>query len=39
MNDRSQQLRQNISAAEWQQRIDFAACYRLVAMFGWDGMT
>lgn len=38
MNDRTQQLRQNISAAEWQQRIDLAACYRLVAMFGWDDL-
>ena len=38
MNNRSQQLRQNVSAAEWQQRIDLAACYRLVAMFGWDDL-
>lgn len=24
------------SAAEWQTRIDLAACYRLCAQFGWD---
>ncbi|HEX5804041.1 MAG TPA: class II aldolase/adducin family protein, partial [Azospira sp.] len=27
-----------IDAAEWQQRIDLAACYRLVALFGWDDL-
>jgi ribulose-5-phosphate 4-epimerase/fuculose-1-phosphate aldolase len=25
-----------ISAAEWQVRIDLAACYRLCALYGWD---
>src|SRR3546814_13581331 len=24
------------SEAEWQVRVDLAACYRLVAMHGWD---
>jgi len=23
---------------EWQQRVDLAACYRLVAMYGWDDL-
>lgn len=26
------------TAAEWRQRIDLAACYRLVALFGWDDL-
>ncbi|PKO30335.1 MAG: class II aldolase [Betaproteobacteria bacterium HGW-Betaproteobacteria-7] len=26
------------SDAEWQQRVDLAACYRLVALFGWDDL-
>ena len=26
------------SAAEWQTRVDLAACYRLVAMHGWDDL-
>ena len=38
MNDRASELRATISAAEWQQRVDLAACYRLVAMFGWDDL-
>jgi ribulose-5-phosphate 4-epimerase/fuculose-1-phosphate aldolase len=31
-------LRHTVSAAEWQQRVDLAACYRLVARFGWDDL-
>ncbi|HTN50053.1 MAG TPA: class II aldolase/adducin family protein [Burkholderiaceae bacterium] len=27
-----------VSAAEWQLRVDLAACYRLVAMFHWDDL-
>ncbi len=27
-----------VSEAEWRQRIDLAACYRLVALFGWDDL-
>jgi ribulose-5-phosphate 4-epimerase/fuculose-1-phosphate aldolase len=27
-----------VSEAEWQQREDLAACYRLVALFGWDDL-
>ena len=27
-----------VSAAEWQTRVDLAACYRLVAMHGWDDL-
>jgi len=39
MNDRAIELRATVSAAEWQQRVDLAACYRLVAMFGWDDLV
>ena len=27
-----------ISAAEWETRIDLAACYRLVDMHGWSDL-
>lgn len=27
-----------VSAEEWQLRVNLAACYRLVAMFGWDDL-
>jgi ribulose-5-phosphate 4-epimerase/fuculose-1-phosphate aldolase len=38
MNDRALELRATVSAAEWQLRVDLAACYRLVALFGWDDL-
>ena len=28
-----------VSADEWQTRVDLAAAYRLVAMFGWDDLV
>lgn len=28
-----------MSQAEWQQRVDLAACYRLVARYGWDDLV
>ncbi|WP_428309971.1 class II aldolase/adducin family protein [Hydrocarboniphaga sp.] len=28
-----------ISAEEWQLRVDLAACYRLVAWYGWDDLV
>jgi len=31
-------LKGTVSAAEWQQRVDLAACYRLVAMYGWSDL-
>lgn len=27
-----------IDPAEWRQRLDLAACYRLVALYGWDDL-
>lgn len=31
-------VKSQVSEVEWQARIDLAACYRLVAMYGWDDM-
>lgn len=31
-------LRDRVSAEEWQTRVDLAACYRLVADFGWSDL-
>lgn len=32
-------LRDAVSPEEWQARVELAACYRLVAMFGWDDLV
>lgn len=32
-------VREQVSAAEWQLRVDLAAAYRLVALFGWDDLV
>ncbi len=32
-------LRERCSIEEWQTRVDLAACYRLVAHFGWDDIV
>jgi ribulose-5-phosphate 4-epimerase/fuculose-1-phosphate aldolase len=31
-------LKESVSAAEWAARVDLAACYRLVALYGWDDL-
>ena len=31
-------VRSCVSAAEWQTRVELAACYRLVAQYGWDDL-
>ena len=31
-------LKNQVSAAEWQTRVDLAACYRLIALYGWDDL-
>ncbi len=31
-------IRQRVSDAEWQMRVDLAAAYRLVAHYGWDDL-
>ncbi|WP_339540071.1 class II aldolase/adducin family protein [Pseudomonas sp. RA_5y_Pfl1_P24] len=33
-----QNVKDQVSAAEWQTRVDLAACYRLVALHGWDDL-
>jgi ribulose-5-phosphate 4-epimerase/fuculose-1-phosphate aldolase len=38
MNESASEIRSQVSDAEWRQRVDLAACYRLVAMFGWDDL-
>ena len=38
MNDVHQPAKPGVTAAEWERRVDLAACYRLVAMFGWDDL-
>lgn len=32
-------LREVVSAEEWQLRVDLAACYRLVALYGWSDLV
>ena len=32
-------IRAEVSDAEWQVRIDLAACYRAIAMYGWDDLV
>jgi ribulose-5-phosphate 4-epimerase/fuculose-1-phosphate aldolase len=31
-------IREQVSEAEWQARVDLAAAYRLVALYGWDDL-
>jgi ribulose-5-phosphate 4-epimerase/fuculose-1-phosphate aldolase len=31
-------VRSRVSGAEWERRVDLAACYRLVALHGWDDL-
>ncbi len=32
-------VREAVSAQEWQQRVNLAACYRAVALYGWDDLV
>jgi ribulose-5-phosphate 4-epimerase/fuculose-1-phosphate aldolase len=32
-------VKQHVSAAEWQTRVNLAAAYRLVALYGWDDLV
>lgn len=36
---RAQSLRDKVSPEEWQMRVDVAACYRLVALFGMNDLV
>ena len=31
-------VKAQVSAAAWQTRVDLAACYRLIALYGWDDL-
>ena len=31
-------VRKQVSDEEWQVRVDLAACYRVIAMYGWDDL-
>src|SRR5690606_15473964 len=39
MNAPQKSLREQVSAEEWQLRVDLAACYRAVALYGWDDLV
>jgi ribulose-5-phosphate 4-epimerase/fuculose-1-phosphate aldolase len=39
MNAPASSVREQVSAQEWQLRTDLAACYRLIAMYGWDDLV
>ena len=32
-------IRNSVSAEEWQTRVDLAAAYRLISLFGFDDLT
>lgn len=32
-------VREQVTDEEWQLRVDLAACYRLIAMYGWDDLV
>ena len=34
-----EQVRKIVSDEEWQTRVDLAACYRVIAMHGWDDLV
>jgi ribulose-5-phosphate 4-epimerase/fuculose-1-phosphate aldolase len=38
MKGASKSVRELVSAEEWKVRVDLAACYRLVAHYGWDDL-
>jgi ribulose-5-phosphate 4-epimerase/fuculose-1-phosphate aldolase len=39
MNMQVASLREVVSAEEWQLRVDLAACYRLIALYGWSDLV
>lgn len=38
MHEAGSELRARVGEAEWDQRVNLAACYRLVALQGWDDL-
>ncbi len=39
MGNNDSDIRGRVSAEEWKLRVDLAACYRLVAYYGWDDLV
>jgi ribulose-5-phosphate 4-epimerase/fuculose-1-phosphate aldolase len=39
MNMSTTSLKEVVTAEEWQLRVDLAACYRLVALYGWSDLV
>lgn len=35
----NEDVRSQVSAEEWQQRVELAACYRMIAHLGWDDLV
>ena len=35
----TESVKAQVSAEEWQVRVDLAACYRAIAMYGWDDLV
>lgn len=36
---KSHNVKDQVTAEEWQTRVDLAACYRVIAMYGWDDLV
>ncbi|PMX56094.1 class II aldolase, partial [Pseudomonas sp. FW305-33] len=36
---RLKEVPSDMTEAEWQQRVNLAACYRLVSLYGWDDLV
>jgi ribulose-5-phosphate 4-epimerase/fuculose-1-phosphate aldolase len=39
MNTNTSSVQSRVSAEEWSTRVDLAACYRAIAMMGWDDLV
>ena len=37
--DSTSSVHHNMSEQEWQMRVDLAACYRIIASYGWDDLV
>ena len=35
----NKQIKQSVSEEEWDARVELAALYRLVALYGWDDLV
>ena len=35
----TQSVKSMVSEQEWQTRVDLAACYRIIAHYGWDDLV